>query len=94
MERLQALGEQLDIAGLVERLQQLPLPAQIGVGVVVLFLSLIVLRLLSNILVFGKPPVFEGIPYIGGLIKFSKVSFVPSIVIVLDGCQMGYCQTY
>ncbi|KXZ44315.1 hypothetical protein GPECTOR_69g408 [Gonium pectorale] len=38
----------------------------------VLFLALMVGRLLFNNLPGKRPPVFEGIPYIGGLIKFAK----------------------
>ena len=37
-------------------------------------LLLIALRLIQNYLPGRKPPVFEGVPYIGGILKFSKVN--------------------
>jgi len=36
-------------------------------------LVLIVLRLAVNYLPGKTPPIFEGIPFIGGILKFSKV---------------------
>ena len=62
-----------DIISLAEGLQALPLPLQLAVGVVVLLLTLLVGRVLSNALPGKAPPVDEGIPFVGGLIKFSKV---------------------
>lgn len=35
--------------------------------------TLVVLRLAQNMMPSGKPPILEGIPYVGGLLKFSKV---------------------
>ena len=62
-----------DIISLAEGLQALPLPLQLAVGAVVLLLTLLVGRVLSNALPGKAPPVDEGIPFVGGLIKFSKV---------------------
>ena len=36
---------------------------------------LVLLRLLVNFLPGKTPPIFEGIPYIGGILKFSKVVY-------------------
>lgn len=36
-------------------------------------LLLVALRLLQNLLPGKAPPVFEGLPFIGGILKFSKV---------------------
>lgn len=36
-------------------------------------LIIIALRLLQNLLPGRSPPVFEGLPFIGGILKFSKV---------------------
>ena len=57
--------------------QALPLGAQIAAGAAALLLGLIVLRVLQNKFPGRAPPVEEGIPFIGGLIKFSKVRGAP-----------------
>ena len=63
----------VDIISLSEGLQGLP-PALLAAGaVVVVALALLVHRLVSNTFPGKAPPVDEGIPFVGGLIKFSKV---------------------
>lgn len=54
----------------------LPLPLLVAAATAVAALALLVGRLLYNTkLVQGKrPPIFEGLPYVGGLIKFAKAS--------------------
>lgn len=44
-------------------------------------LLLIALRLIQNYLPGRTPPVFEGVPFVGGILKFSKVSalFMPHL---------------
>lgn len=43
-------------------------------------LLLIALRLLQNFLPGRTPPVFEGVPFIGGILKFSKVGLCLSVM--------------
>jgi sterol 14-demethylase len=62
-----------DLAAAVAALQELPLHVRLGGAVVALLVGAIVLRLLSNTFHGRAPPVAEGVPFIGGLIKFSKV---------------------
>lgn len=63
----------MDVSSVVQSLQQLPLPALVAVSVLLLVGGLVVLRVLSNTFHGRAPPVDEGIPFVGGLIKFSKV---------------------
>jgi sterol 14-demethylase len=35
---------------------------------------LVIVRLLSNSMQSSRPPVFEGLPFVGGLMKFAGVS--------------------
>lgn len=51
----------------------LPLAAQVVVAGALLLAGLTLLRILGNSLPGKAPPVDEGIPFVGGLIKFSKV---------------------
>lgn len=63
----------MDIVSLTEGLAQLPMPYLVVGATVLLMVTAVVLRVLSNTLTFKAPPVMEGIPFVGGLIKFSKV---------------------
>ncbi len=49
-------------------------PALIALTVVAVAALLVVARLVLNKLTGSRPPVFEGVPFIGGMIKFAKVS--------------------
>lgn len=64
----------------------LGLSSQSLVGVVALLavVSLIVTRVFANALRGNKPPVFEGIPFVGGLLKFSKVCAATGYLRALD----------
>ncbi len=63
----------LDIVGLTEGLAQLPMAYLVAGATVLLVVTATVLRVLTNTITFKAPPVMEGIPFIGGLIKFSRV---------------------
>ena len=63
----------MELSALSEGLQALPLSLQLASGAAVIFLSLLILRVLSNAFPGAAPPVDEGLPFVGGLIKFSKV---------------------
>ncbi|EFN54386.1 hypothetical protein CHLNCDRAFT_56217 [Chlorella variabilis] len=62
----------MELSALSEGLQALPLSLQLASGAAVIFLSLLILRVLSNAFPGAAPPVDEGLPFVGGLIKFSK----------------------
>ncbi len=64
-----------DPVAFAEGLQALPLPQLIGVVTGAVLLAALTLRLLSNTLRGNAPPIDEGIPFVGGLIKFSKVGY-------------------
>jgi hypothetical protein len=63
----------MELVGLPDVLAALPLGVQLAGSVVATILFLLVLRILSNAFPGRAPPVDEGMPFIGGLIKFSKV---------------------
>lgn len=65
----------VDLVAVTEGLQALPLPQLIAVATGVVFLAALVMRILGNKFQGNAPPVDEGIPFVGGLIKFSKVSY-------------------
>ena len=66
----------------VEALKQLPLWQLVVAGGVVLGLALAIGRLLFNTVLNGKrPPIMEGLPYVGGLIKFMQVGTQPALVL-------------
>ena len=46
----------------------------VALGSAVLILALAVGRVLFNLLPSKRPPVWEGLPFIGGLLKFTGVS--------------------
>ena len=54
-------------------LQAQPLPLLVAGAALLVALALLVHRVLTNALPGRAPPVDEGIPFVGGLIKFSKV---------------------
>lgn len=59
---------------LPQALAEVPLGVLIALSVVLLFCVLILARVISNTLLRGNaPPVFEGVPFIGGMLKFGKV---------------------
>lgn len=61
-------------ADIVVLAQELP-PWQLGMAVsLVLVAAALVGRVLANSFTGKRPPIFEGIPYIGGLLKFVAVS--------------------
>jgi hypothetical protein len=68
----------MDALSLPDVLQHLPLPALLAAAAVVVGLSLVILRILTNTFNGKAPPVDEGIPFVGGLIKFSKVRSRPA----------------
>ena len=41
---------------------------------VIIVAAIAVLRVISNKLTFGRPPVLEGVPFVGGVLKFMGVS--------------------
>lgn len=65
------------VSSLVEAAQQLPLPLLVAAATLLSLAGLLVLRVISNSFPGKAPPVDEGsIPFIGGLLKFSKVRCV------------------
>lgn len=56
----------------VEALLSSPLSAVITLAAAVAALA--VIRILANTFHGSKPPIFEGIPFVGGLMKFAGVS--------------------
>lgn len=67
-------------ADVVQLLQELPVWQLIPLVSVVVVASLVVARLVMNSLPGKTPPIFEGIPFIGGLIKFTKVRIMAGSV--------------
>lgn len=62
------------LQAVVAALQALPLAAQVAVAVGSTLVLAVCLRLLKHTVLRGSaPPVEEGIPFIGGLLKFAKV---------------------
>ena len=60
----------MDFAALTEGVAALPPAALYLVGTVVFLLALAALRVITNQLSTKAPPTFEGIPFVGGIIKF------------------------
>lgn len=52
-------------------------PLTLAITTVAAIVALAVIRVLANTFHGSKPPVFEGIPYVGGLMKFAGVSAAP-----------------
>ncbi len=46
---------------------------QVAAGTLLLLAGLVLIRLVSNALPGKLPPVFEGLPYVGGILKFAQV---------------------
>ncbi len=55
-------------------LRALPLPILYVGATAIFLLAIAALRLISNSLPSKAPPVFEGLPFIGGIVKFASVS--------------------
>lgn len=66
----------VDLVALSEGLQSLPTGALIGVAIAVVAVAMVAARILTNTFTGKAPPVDEGIPFVGGLIKFSKVGLI------------------
>lgn len=62
----------VDVAGLVEGLEGVPMAYLFAAGMGLIAATMLVLRVFANALRGKAPPVDEGIPFVGGLIKFSK----------------------
>lgn len=65
----------VNISYIASSIHQLPLPMLIALATTVVVAAAFALRILTNTFHGKLPPVDEGIPFIGGLIKFSKVLF-------------------
>jgi hypothetical protein len=60
----------------LNELLQLPLATLVALIAVSTVAVAIAVRVISNTFHGNRPPVDEGIPFVGGLIKFSKVCFL------------------
>ncbi len=49
-------------------------PQLVLAATLVAVLGLIALRIVQNSLLSGRPPVLEGVPFVGGLLRFSQAS--------------------
>lgn len=56
-----------------EAIVSLPRPAQVAVGIVLVTWVLTLARNILNTFTGMHPPIFEGLPFIGGLLKFTRV---------------------
>lgn len=61
------------VAAVVGSLAALPLPTLIGGAVLLLVALAVFVRATANLRRGNAPPVDEGIPFVGGLLAFSKV---------------------
>lgn len=61
------------VATSVANLAALPLPTLIGGILVVALAAAVFVRATANLRRGNSPPVEEGVPFVGGLLKFSKV---------------------
>ena len=50
-----------------------PSPAVVGLAMLAVAAALLITRVLSNAFPGRKPPIVEGVPFVGGLLKFAKV---------------------
>ena len=66
---------------------QLAPPAAYAAFTLVVVLSVIALRLISNKLPSKAPPVFEGLPFIGGIIKFAQVTLCDALICAKEAAQ-------
>ena len=63
----------VDLSDFDAGVRGLPLPLLYAVGTGIALLALIFLRIISNSLSAKSPPIFEGTPFVGGIMKFIKV---------------------
>ena len=93
----------MELIAFSEGLRGLPPAALYGIGTLVFLLAVALLRFTSNQLNAKAPPVFEGIPFVGGIIKFvqarlrssaSLLQTLPSVVLpAFPGvCYLNACQ--
>ena len=66
---------------------QLAPPAACAAFTLVVVLSVIALRLITNKLPSKGPPVFEGLPFIGGIIKFAQVRPCEALIYAEEAAQ-------
>jgi hypothetical protein len=59
-------------------------PVALVITTAAAFVALAVIRILANAFHGNKPPIFEGIPFVGGLMKFAGVS-------ARAGAGAGHC---
>jgi len=64
----------LSVAAFPAGLQELPLPFLFVLATALVALTATAVRIVTNTFHGNAPPVDEGLPFFGGLIKFSKVS--------------------
>ena len=62
-----------DLSQIDAGVRGLPLPLLYALATAIALLALLVLRMISNSLPAKSPPVFEGTPFVGGIMKFVKV---------------------
>lgn len=58
-------------------------PLSVAATTIGVVIALTLIRVLANTFHGAKPPVFEGIPWVGGLMKFAGVSLLLEVVVVL-----------
>jgi sterol 14alpha-demethylase len=74
---------------LVQGATSLPLPALVAVATIAAIGVAIILRVAGNYFHGSTPPVIEGIPFIGGLIKFSKVRSYPQLFLHTQNTRLA-----
>ena len=80
-----------DLSQIDAGVRGLPLPLLYALATAVSLLALLTLRIISNSLPAKSPPVFEGTPFIGGIMKFVKVWLDSS---VSDSCDRKEIRTF
>lgn len=63
----------IDVQLLHAQLQAMPFPMLVAVAMTAVVAVMFAVRIISNTFHGSSPPVDEGIPFVGGLMKFSKV---------------------
>lgn len=66
----------LDLGSLGESLSSVPLPVLYAGATALFLLAIGIGRLIGNSIPAKTPPVFEGLPFFGGILKFTSVSEV------------------
>ena len=91
-----------DLSQIDAGVRGLPLALLYALATAIALLALLVLRMISNSLPAKSPPVFEGTPFIGGIMKFVKVctasealdSFKPTsntaLHAFIEACDMSF----